>query len=83
MKEAAAQAQTTADKLRELTKDLTKIANAYDETVASQTEAEDRLAYIFGGNVALARTVYRYAISGHLSHANYLRERLSRSAESV
>jgi hypothetical protein len=53
------------------------MAHEFDGRVAEKDAIIERLAHIFGGDVALARTVYAYAVLGHFSHHGYLRQRLS------
>lgn len=79
-----ADSKTTADRLREFTKDLNRMVQEFDKRVATEEAMLNRLTFILSDDAALAKTVYSYVALGHLSHHGYLRSRLrERSAESV
>lgn len=63
---------TTAGRLREFCKELQQIADKYDERVSTEQDIRARLIYAFGED---GETIFSYAVRGHLSHANYLREK--------
>jgi hypothetical protein len=72
--------KTTADRMREFTKDLERMAQEFDKRVATEETMINRLTFILGDDVALAKTVYSYVALGHLSHHGYLRSRLRERA---
>lgn len=68
---------TTAEKLRAFTKELDHIARAFDERISTKEAMINRLTYILGDDLHLAKTVYDYVVLGHLSYHGQLRSRLT------
>lgn len=65
----------TAKKLRDFARDMQRMAEVFDERVATKKAAIERLTYILGDDLGLATAVYDYVIRGHLAYCNQLRER--------
>ena len=72
----------TAVRLRGLAADFERLINAYEEKVSATETIIARLEYAFNDR-ELAKTVYDFAVLGHLSHANQLRARFTPAAAAV
>jgi len=65
-----------AVRLRGLATDFERLINAYEEKISIKETIIARLEYAFNDR-DLAKTVYDFAVLGHLSYANQLRARFT------
>ena len=72
----------TAVRLRGLAADFERLIRVYEEKVSARETVIARLEYAFNDR-ELAKTVYDFAVLGHLSHASQLRARFTAAAAAV
>jgi hypothetical protein len=72
----------TAVRLRGLAADFERLIQVYEEKVSAREMIIARLEYAFNDR-DLAKTVYDFAVLGHLSYANQLRARFTAAAAAV